>query len=111
MDPGEKVLFSCKVLKHNRWGMRQYRGMLVTNTRIYNLKDVSIQRKIQISSVKAITKSTKAGYLEFVVHVNDEYDYMFESDNRAEIFDAIKYIVWKSTGRNCPVYGVNDSLK
>ena len=61
--------------------------------------------------MKAITKSTKAGYLEFVVHVNDEYDYMFESDNRAEIFDAIKYIVWKSTGRNCPVYGVNDSLK
>ena len=46
-----------------------------------------------------------------MVHVNDEYDYMFESDNRAEIFDAIKYIVWKSTGRNCPVYGVNDRLK
>jgi hypothetical protein len=22
LDPGEQVIYSCKVLKHNRWGMK-----------------------------------------------------------------------------------------
>ena len=41
LDPGETIIYSCKVLKHNRWGMKQYRGLLLTNLRLYNLKENS----------------------------------------------------------------------
>ena len=42
---------------------------------LYNIKKDQVQRKINIDSIKAITKSTKAGNPEFVVHVKNEYDY------------------------------------
>lgn len=43
--------------------------------------------------------------------MKSEYDYIFESDYRKEIFEAIKYVFWKATGVNLPVYGVPDKLK
>ncbi len=99
------------MLKYNRWFLKQSRVLLLTNSRIYNLKGDKIQRKIAVSSIRGLTRSTKSGNLEFVVHVKDEYDYRFESEYRAEIFDAIKYTFWKTSGRNVPVFGVDDSLK
>ena len=43
-------------------------------------KKDSIQRKIGVDSIKALTKSTKDQSNEFVVHVNNEYDYRFDSE-------------------------------
>lgn len=37
-DKGEKVIFSCIVLKINRWGMKQDRILLLTNLNLYNIK-------------------------------------------------------------------------
>ena len=85
--------------------------MLLTNKRLYNLKKDQMQRKILVNAITAITKSTKQGNIGFVVHVRSEYDYWFESDERLEIFDAIKHTCWKTNGKNLPVYGVPDSLK
>jgi hypothetical protein len=45
------------------------------------------------------------------VHVKDEYDYRFESENREEIFEAVKYVHWKNYKKNLSVYGVPDKLK
>lgn len=45
------------------------------------------------------------------MHVRSEYDYMYESDFRKEIFDAVKYAYWKSNSINLPVYGVPDKVK
>ena len=81
-DQGEEVIFSCAVAKYNRWGMKQERTLLLTNHSLYNIKKDNIQRKIGILSIKAITKSTKGGNFEFVVHIKNEYDYRFESDYR-----------------------------
>ena len=61
--------------------------------------------------MKAVTKSTNPNNTQFIVHVKSEYDYMYESDYRKEIFDAIKYAYWKSNKANLPVYGVPDKLK
>ena len=58
-----------------------------------------------------MTKSTKDQSNEFVVHVKNEYDYRFDSDQRADIFEAIKYICWKHNSTNLPVYGVPERLK
>lgn len=36
---------------------------------------------------------------------------MFESEFRDEIFNAIKYVFWKTNQQNMPVFGVHDKLK
>ena len=81
---------------------------------LYNLKKDSVQRKIDISLMKGITKSLKKDVKEFIIHVKDEYDYRFECDSKDKvetIIDACKYVHWKTHGRNVPVYGVPDGLK
>ena len=45
------------------------------------------------------------------MHVKNEYDYMFESENRNDIFESVKYAFWKMKGYNMPIYGVNDKLQ
>ena len=35
---GEKVIFSCQVVKFNRFGMNQERTLLLTNQNLYNIK-------------------------------------------------------------------------
>jgi hypothetical protein len=35
---GEYVIFSCPVIKNNRWGRWQERTLLVTNLSIFNIK-------------------------------------------------------------------------
>lgn len=45
------------------------------------------------------------------MHVKSEYDYRFESEYRADIFDAIKYVCWKHNKVNLAVYAVPDKLK
>jgi hypothetical protein len=58
-----------------------------------------------------VTKSTKQDNLNFIVHVKSQYDYIFDSDFRKEIFDALKYVYWLQNKKNLPVYGVPDRLK
>lgn len=41
---------------------------------------LEFQRKIQVSKIRAATKSTVDGNYEFVVHVKKEYDYRFVCD-------------------------------
>lgn len=48
---GEQVIYSCAVLKFNRFGLRQDRILLVTNYCIYNIKDDEIKRKIPLYSI------------------------------------------------------------
>jgi len=108
---GEDVIFSCIVVKFNRWGMRQDRFLLLTNQNLYNIKKDNIQRKISIASIKAMTKSIKEDNQEFIVHVKSEYDYHFECDKRTDIFNAVKFVYYDLNKSNLPVYGVPDKLK
>jgi hypothetical protein len=58
-----------------------------------------------------VTKSSKDGCIQFVVHVASEYDYIYESEFRPEIFDALKYVYYTEHNSNLPLYGVPDQLK
>ena len=58
LDPGEKVIFSCIVIKINKWNLNQDRTLLLTDQNLYNVKKDTIKRKIKISSIKALTMST-----------------------------------------------------
>ena len=75
LDHGEKVIFSCIVIKVNKWGLNQDRTLLLTNRNLYNVKKETVKRKIQINNIKALTLSSVQGHNEFVVHIKSEYDY------------------------------------
>lgn len=105
---GEKVIFSCLANKTNRWMMREERILLLTNLGLHCLKKDEIQRKVHLSSIKALTKSTRTD-LPFVVHVKSDYDYHFDSPHRKHLFDALKFVYYTEFNKNLPVYGVPDS--
>lgn len=46
-----------------------------------------------------------------MVHVASEYDYIYESEFRPEIFDALKFVYYTEHGTNLEIYGVPDQLK
>ena len=59
IDKGEYVVFSCLVVKINRWFMKQDRTLLLTNNFLYNIKKDEVQRRISLSDMKAMSRSTK----------------------------------------------------
>ena len=49
--------------------------------------------------------------MEFIVHVNDEYDYRFVCDMREELFEQLKACYFNLMNKNIPIYGVPAKLK
>ena len=86
----EVLLFSDKIYKKNRFLFSQERYIVITNYAIYNLKGKSLKRRIDISKLKGITNSEKT--LEFVLHGNEEYDYLYYSENKLIIIHIIEKI-------------------
>ena len=62
----------------------------MTNQTLYNIKKDQVQRRIAVSSIKAVTKSLNKDNKEFVIHVKAEYDYRFDSEKITSIFNALK---------------------
>lgn len=84
---------------------------MLTNQKLYNVKKTELQRAIAIDSIKALTKSLDAKRsTSFIVHVASEYDYMFDSDSRDDIFSQIKYYYWCIKKTNLPIYAVKESI-
>lgn len=107
----EKVVFSCTLFKKNRFGMKQERTLLLTNIKLYNVKKHEMQRAIAIENIKALTKSMDPKRAtSFIVHVASEYDYVFDSEQRDDVFKQIKYYFWNAKKRNLPIYAVKDSI-
>lgn len=90
--PGELIVFSTKVIKYNKWGMKQERDLLLTTEKLYNIKKKEVQRSIPIKHMLACTKSTAAKEQEFVVHVKSEYDYQFICPARDELITSLKAV-------------------
>lgn len=110
-DEGEKILFSCKVKKQNKFGLSQDRTLLLTNKYLYNIKDsATVQRKIGVADIKCLTKSVKKKSNDFIIHIRKQYDYQYLSEFRVEIFTAIKYIFWTVNKANIPVYGIDGKI-
>lgn len=110
-DEGEKILFSCKVKKQNKFGLSQDRTLLLTNKYLYNIKgDSTVQRKIAVADIKCLTKSIKKKSNDFIIHIRKQYDYQYMSEYRAQIFMAIKYVFWTNNKSNIPVYGVEGKI-
>ena len=88
----EFITLSTKVLKFNPYLWKQERILLITNQNLYNIKKVKVQRKIPLSCIYGVTKSTFQDSDEFVVHVFKEHDYRFISNKKDDIIEVLKAV-------------------
>ena len=120
LEPGEKVIFSCNVNKHNKHDVIQKRSLLITNRYVYNLalddklsyllsffsSKAIIKRKIAIPNISGITLS---GYYlsdQFIIHVTNQRDYRFSgvSKRRETIIRSICQQYCEATGNKMSFY-------
>eukprot|EP00457_Paulinella_chromatophora_P000941 gb/GEZN01000943.1/.p1 GENE.gb/GEZN01000943.1/~~gb/GEZN01000943.1/.p1 ORF type:complete len:1030 (+),score=139.44 gb/GEZN01000943.1/:99-3188(+) len=90
---GAKFRFADHVEKINRKRVSQERIIMLSSRHIYNLKPKKNkwiqQRRIDIANIEAISLSPKAdGFL--VLHVLNEYDYVYSLDRKTEFVTALK---------------------
>ena len=80
---------------------------MLTSIRIVNLEGHKYKRTIELANIKAITKNTKEGHTDdFVVHVSNEYDYRFWSEDRDMIIKHIVDEIRRIKGELTPIYAV-----
>ena len=88
----EKVFLSTVVTKYNDLGFRQERILAITENAIYNIKRKSVQRRMPIEKLEALTVSTMSS--EFVLHIKEEYDYRLLSyERRQDIIETLLQVI------------------
>ncbi|KRX10725.1 Protein kinase-like domain [Pseudocohnilembus persalinus] len=88
LEKGEQILLTCMIAKFNRKNKKQDRNFMITNQNIFNLSKTSVKRRISVSKIAAISVSVTTS--EFVLHVPEEYDYRYNSnDKRDEIISTL----------------------
>lgn len=102
-------MFSCRLRKINKYGIKQERNFVVTNLNIYNFKQKRLRRVMAIKNLGGLTKSLKPDSGEFVVHVKKEHDYRLISSNREIIFQIMKMAYLSTVQDNLPIYGIAKS--
>ena len=84
----EIIQFSDKIIKINKFGLKQDRNILITDKAIYNLKKNILKRRIDFRTIEGITVSKISD--EFVIHCKDiDYDYHFISRRKKTIIEII----------------------
>ena len=84
----EEIQFSDKITKINNRGWKQERNIIITDKAIYNLKKLTLKRRIDLKTIIGITITKLTD--EFVVHCSDiDYDYQYSSKRRKTILEII----------------------
>ena len=110
----EILYYSNKIIKINHFGLNQERNIILTDEALYNFQKKKVKRRIRYDQIRGITFS-KQNY-EFVVHGNDdEYDYLYQSNQRFErnlILSFIAKFYEEQTNQTLKICEVNEkSLK
>ena len=112
LEHDELLVFSSDIKKRNRFGMWQNRHLLLTTNQMCNVKKFTIKRNIIVPKICALTKGTDPGLQkQFIVHVENEYDYHMECNKLDELFKAVKESYYRHTNKNLPIYGVPGDIK
>lgn len=82
---------------------------MITNLYVYNIKNKKVKRPIKVQNLMAFSYSSAAGVKEFIIHVKNDYDYRFISDQFVEIKECLKFLYNKVTGKNLPIYKVQNA--
>ena len=97
----ENIYFSDKIIKINTSIItkRQERNILITDKAIYNFKILELKRRIKIAGLKGITISKLSN--EFLLHGDEnEYDYLYISEDRKKIIIIIQTVYETLTKKN-----------
>lgn len=103
----EEVYLSLNLIKYNDLGFRQDRTFVITVGAIYNIRKTSVQRRIPLEKLEALSISKMSS--EFVLHVRDSYDYRMSSyEHRSEIVRTLAYMLIeiRKLATMLPVYDV-----
>ena len=93
---GEKVIFSDLITKINKKLVEQTRTLIITEKALYNFKEKSLKRRLEIKDIFGITAS-KASQ-EFVIHGdNEEYDYHYRYKNKRKIIQILAAAYYLNT--------------
>ena len=107
LDIEDLIIFTVEVLKYNRFKNWQIRNLLLTDSMICSLDGTVFKRSIRLASVVGITKHDDTGHRnEFIVHVADQYDYLYICKRREQLITLIKKSYFKLKNKNLPIYGV-----
>ena len=97
----ESIYFSAKIRKINTSILtkKQERNILITDKALYNFKGVELKRRIKIEDLKCITIAKLSD--EFIIHGNEnEYDYLYISEERKKIINLIQTVYETLTQKN-----------
>ena len=102
----ENIEFSDKVIKINKYGIKQERNLIITDKALYNLKKTALKRRIDLKAIKGITLSKTSD--EFVIHCNDEdYDYQFISSKKKTIVEILAKYYYNINGEELKLFELN----
>ncbi len=76
--------------------------MLITNFAVYNLKGKTLKRRILLKNLLGVTMSAVND--AFVIHINEDYDYRFESPAKKSIYALLKEEFARHTKLVLPIY-------
>jgi phosphatidylinositol-3,4,5-trisphosphate 3-phosphatase and dual-specificity protein phosphatase PTEN len=99
-EAAEKVIYSDSVIKVNRKGKAQSRVLLMTDRAVYNFENGKYKkpkRRILIAKMAAVSLSATGD--DFVIHVDDEYDYHYRSARRPDIIRMLGVLYHERTGQ------------
>ena len=97
----ENIYFSDKVFKINTsiFTKKQERNFVITDQAIYNFKGTELKRRINIENIKCITIAKLSD--EFIIHGDEnEYDYLFVSQERKKIINILQAVYETLTHKN-----------
>lgn len=78
LEPDERVFYSCKIEKFNRYGFCQDRVLMLTNKHIFTMSqgqfNFNVNRKAPILNIDAITVSSDPKCDELIIHSKNDID-------------------------------------
>lgn len=108
----EVFILSCPILRYNKYGWRNTRVLVLTQSTIQILKQKDRKRKetrlrVNYSELKGLTISLHQDSHEVVCHLNMLADIRMKCQGSSkEIVDSIKLFYATKTRDNLPIFGV-----
>ena len=106
---GEELMYKERILKYNDYNWKQERMLIISSTRIINIKSKKIvRREVLIKNLSGITINLQ-NQGETVIHVEDQTDIRFLTMQRKKLIDVLKclFLILNNNEENLPIYGVN----
>lgn len=77
----EQIVYSCRIIKTNRFFQEQKRILGITNLQVYNINDkCQIKKEIDLTCITGLTKSTNKTNGGFLMHMSNRHDYRFKCE-------------------------------